>query len=103
MDTKYNFYRRGDTWDGRSLTFPFSLVGCQIIAQFKTNSSSEVVFEYNTLYNTFIINGSVLTFKSRRLLYPSGIYNYDIQITFPDGRVKTYGTDKLMIFDDISQ
>jgi hypothetical protein len=107
MNTVYNQYRKGDTWEGREYIFPFDLTGCTIVCQFKVLSESNIVaFSYKSEDNTIIINDSVngkITFQSRIMDYPVAIYNYDIQITFPSGRVSSYATDKMTIFTDVTR
>lgn len=105
MDNLYNQYRKGDTWNGRSLTFPFSLVGVSIVAQFKRDPDSAAVFEYKTADATITTDLALnkCFFMPRKMDYPKGVYYYDIQLTFPNGTVKSYAADKLIIFQDVTK
>jgi hypothetical protein len=106
MDTKYNQYRKGDTFDGRKIKFPFDLTGASILIQFRETPQSSVAFEFKTIDNTLRVpepnNGEVFMYP-RDMDYPAATYKYDIQITFASGRTKTYAADKLIIFPDISR
>ena len=107
MNTKYNHYRKGDTFNGRKYTFPFDLTGASILIQYRETPTSSVVFEYKTADNTLLVpdptTGEV--FMTPRIMnYPVAKYCYDIQITFADGRIKTVDTnDYLTLFQDVSR
>jgi hypothetical protein len=107
MESKYNFYRKDDTFNGRKYTFPFDLTGAVILCQFKVKPALNVVtFEYKSEDGSITVptptNGEIF-FQPRRMSYPTSIYYYDIQITFSNGTVKTYAQDKLEIFQDVSR
>lgn len=102
----FNDYRKGDDWDGRLYKFPFDLTGASVLVQFRSAPLKPVIFQFSTVDNTIEIpdpsNGEIYL-RGRKLEYAVGTYFYDVQITFADGRVKTYAEDKLSIFQDISK
>jgi hypothetical protein len=106
MNNSYNKYRKGDTWNGRRYKFPFDLTGVSILCQFKKEPNGVAVFEYNTNDQSIFINNAIdgeIIFNKRKMDYPVGDYFYDLELTFPNGDVRTYGESKLVIFQDISR
>lgn len=106
MTPSYNKYRKGDTYNGRKITFPFDMTGVNVLIQFKESLSSTLTFEYKTEDGTITvpnpINGEIFLMP-RIMEYPANTYNYDIQLTFTNGSVKSYAQDKLIIFTDVSR
>jgi hypothetical protein len=106
MKTGYNKYRKGDTFDGRKIIFPFSMVGVSVLIQFKELSSLSLTFEYKTSDGTITtlnaLSGEIFL-TPRKMDYPASTYTYDVQLTFPNGKTKTYLQDKLILFTDVSR
>jgi hypothetical protein len=103
---KYNQYKKGDTWKGRKITFPFDLTGVSVLCQFKPDITSDYsTFVFKTEDNTILIplplTGEMF-FKPRIMNYPVGMYYYDVQLTFPNGDVVSYIPDTLTILQDIT-
>jgi len=103
---------RGDTWPGIvSITIqtsgvPVSLSGASIKMQLREDIDAPVALELST-DNGLIINTKPLsgTFQipPQIINIPFGTYNYDIQVTFPNGIVTTYIAGTWLITPDITQ
>lgn len=100
--SKITQYKEKNGWDGRKYTFPFSLVGADIIMQFKTSPGGRAVFEYRTDDGTLIIDGSSFSMTPRVLNYPPQIYLTDVRITFPGVTPKNYAFQKIQIIPIVS-
>jgi len=115
MLAKYNIpdQLRGDTWPGFSSIVittgnntPVSLSGASIKMQFREDIDSPVALELSTENSgVVIVNPVIGEFKVPPTIIdiPFGEYNYDIQVTFADGTVKTYVTGSWNIIADITQ
>jgi hypothetical protein len=111
MKNYFADHKRGDTFNGRKISLerngaPIDLTGAKIIIQFKLSSSGVSKFEFSTKKETIYIpeptNGELIMMP-RILNVPAGHYNYDMQITFPNGNVKTYLSGIWTILDDVSR
>lgn len=86
---------------------PVNLIGSKIRMQL-VNTSGQVAWEFSTLPGKdgrlTIGNEGVLTFETINSwgLKP-GVYSYDLEITFPDGFVKTYMTGTWKVNRDITK
>jgi hypothetical protein len=74
--------------------------------EIREDVDTPTVLEFSTHNNkiqiTDEVNG-VFTILPSVINIPFGTYKYDIQITFPTGRVKTYITGSWKIIPDITQ
>lgn len=94
---------KGDTFNSRKITFPFTITDCVIEMQFKMGGGS-VIFAWTTENNTFEkISSTEIIMKSRILDQRVGSYISDLQVTFLDGTVYTYFKANLQILQDITQ
>jgi hypothetical protein len=103
METAYNLYRKGNTWNGRKLKFPWDLTGARIVMEFKTSPSSSVIFEYKTDDNTLLMpdpSSGEFWMAPRKMEYPAATYIYSVKIYFENGKFISYNVDKLTLFDD---
>jgi hypothetical protein len=102
MNTSFNVYRQGDTFRGRTYTFPFDITGMSAVCDFKVKINGPVMFSYRTSDNTIIkdIENRELIFTERLFDYPEGIYIYEVVLTLADGSVASIPRDKLVIFQD---
>ena len=90
--------------DGEVLT-PIDLTGAEIKMQLRKSACAEAVLTLDssddggisiTGLNTFQIDEQIFTIGA-------GIYDYDIQITFEDGTVRTWISGKFTIVNDITR
>jgi hypothetical protein len=106
----YNFpdHYSGDTFKGiSSITLlengiPINLTNCGVYAQFRsiTNLANPVVFEFSSdLQNVIIISPSLgmITIPEQMIDVPAGDYDYDLQVIFPNGYIKTYLKGRIKI------
>jgi hypothetical protein len=98
----------GDTWKGiSSITIKennsaVDLTDCDIFIQFRTskNLASPVFLEmsnYNNKVNVIIPSMGVISITEQEIDMPIGEYDYDLQVNFPVGTVKTYLKGKIKI------
>jgi hypothetical protein len=106
----YNFpdHISGDSWKGLNITIlengePLNITDCDIFIHFRPvhNLASPIFLELTSDKNnigTIIPEQGLLAIDVTNFDIPSGVYNYDLQINFPDGSVKTYlkGTIKIL-------
>ncbi|NSW46216.1 MAG: BppU family phage baseplate upper protein [Bacteroidales bacterium] len=111
MET-YNFkpHVKGDTFKGCRFTVnvnnaPLNLTGCQIRMHLRTNPLHDSKYELSTINGKIVIidtiNG-IFEIPEQIIDIPAGNYYYDIEITFPDGKVKTYINGRFEIVQDIT-
>jgi hypothetical protein len=103
---------RGDTWPGiASITIqtsgvPVSLSGANIKMQLREDIDSPVALELSTnnggITITDPLNG-VFQLPPQIIDVPFDTYNYDIQVTFPNGTVKTYLAGTWQITPDVTE
>jgi hypothetical protein len=105
-------HRRGDTWAGiGSLTIfvnssALNLQGSDIKMEFRQSIDSPVALTLSTQTSSIIINQTTLgliQIPPKLIEIPFGEYFYDLQITFPNGVVKTYMSGTWEITPDITQ
>lgn len=106
----YDFknHTKGDTFKARQFTFPFIITGASILMQFRLKPTSATLnasmYEWKTSDNSFeIISPYVAVMKSKIIDQDAGVYDYDLQITFPNGDVFTYFKGSQKITQDISR
>jgi hypothetical protein len=105
-------HRRGDTWDGiNSITInvngvPINLTNADVKMEFRQSLDSPVVLTLSTADNSIIIvnalNGNI-QIPSKKIEVPFGKYFYDLQVTYPNGIVKTYMEGSWEIVADITE
>jgi hypothetical protein len=91
------------TWKD-ALGVPIDFTGCTALAQLKLNKDDAlpvVVFTVNL--GNGVANISYGLTAAQVLALGVGRWFYDIQITFPDGTVRTYIYGKLKIIQDVSR
>lgn len=105
-------HRRGDTWGGiNSIVIstdgtPVNLSGSSIKMQFREDIDAPVILEFSTensiislienLEGALCINPTIIDI-------PYGVYRYDLQVTYPNGTVKTYINGTWEIVPDITE
>ena len=108
----------GDTWDGMELkienleddgitvTGPVDLTGSSIRSHFKKRNSTEPVFKFSTEDGSIKIldaaNG-IIEFQPLKMDFNPGEYNYDVEVTFPDGNIKTLFQDYWNLLNDVTK
>lgn len=104
-------HRRGDTWDGiNSITIsvngtPVNLTGATIKMEFRQSVDYPVALTLSTTDNTIqFVNAAngVIRIPSQMIEIPFSTYLYDLQVTFPNGTVKTYMSGTWEIVSDIT-
>jgi hypothetical protein len=112
----YNFpnHISGDTFRGiNAITLlengiPINLTNCSIYMQFRSifNLASPVVFEFSSDEGTIgvvVPENGVVSIPEQVIIAPAGEYDYDLQVMFPDGSVKTYLKGKFKILPQITR
>jgi hypothetical protein len=112
----YNFSDQicGDTWKGiSSITImenssAVSLLDCDVFLQFRPskNLASPVFLELSTYSDTIKIvvpEMGLISIPKQIINIPTGEYNYDLQISFPTGKTKTYLKGKINILPEITR
>lgn len=104
--------KRGDTYDGCVFTIeyedhtPLDLTGASILMQIKKSASDdEPVLEFTDtdgITITDAINGEFQIDEVIIDILPK-IYQYDIQVTLSNGKVKTFVEGKFTVNSDISR
>ena len=103
---------KGDTFDGVQFTLlnstdniPINLTGCAIKIQFKKSAAYGTLQKEitNTAGITIVdaVNG-VFKIDAFLINWSEANYYYDIEITFPNGLVKTYIKGTLAIIRDVT-
>lgn len=94
----------GTTYDTVTGGLPIDLTGCSIVMQVRRPSLLDVMLTLSVgagLTITDAING-VFRIDSQIIDIPVYVYKYDIQITFPNGIVKTYISGTATITEDVT-
>jgi hypothetical protein len=112
----YNFpnHISGDTFKGISSIAllekgtPINLTDCSVYVQFRSifNLASPVVFEFSSdagNIGVIIPSLGVITIPSQIIDVPAGEYEYDLQVMFPNGSIKTYLKGKFKILPSITR
>ena len=106
----YSAHVRGDTINERIFTLtktvnevenPIDLTGCEIKADFTLQSSTtkKELGAGITLINALQGQFKIDSFSLDRI----GKWEYDVEITFPSGLVKTWIKGKILIEDDVTK
>jgi hypothetical protein len=102
-------HRRGDTWDGINSiaisvnSVPVVLSGASIKMDFRQGIDTPVVMTFSTETSTIqILNGNTIRIPARKIEVPFGTYQYDLQVTYQTGIVKTYMSGIWPIVADIT-
>jgi hypothetical protein len=102
-------HRRGDTWDGiNSISIsvngvPVVLSGARIDMEFRQDIDSPVAMTFSTTTSTIqILNANTIRILPRKIEVPFATYQYDLQVTYSTGVVKTYMSGKWPIVPDIT-
>ena len=104
----YNFpdHIKGDTIPAKKIIFGFDLTGAIIKMNFKTQVNSKVAFFWSTVDNSIVVTNPVngeVTINAKKIDVAPAAYVYDVQITFADGRNKTYFNGTITIVQDITE
>lgn len=108
MIPTYNFsdHIKGDTFNQKNINFGFDITDAKIEINFKTQVNSKTSFFWSTVDNSITItdgvNGNIIL-NSKIIDVAAGTYQYDLQITFADGRVRTYFNGKMIILQDVTE
>lgn len=103
-------HRRGDTWDGiNSISIningvPINLIGASVKMEFRQSIDSPVALTLSTNQNSIqIINANTIRILPKLIEIPFAKYYYDLQVTYPNGTVKTYMEGSWEIVPDITE
>lgn len=101
--------KRGDTWD-RVYTLqdsdgnPVSLVGATVLVQVRRRPGSTVEISLDTVPAISITgagNNQILVFYTVDIA--AGDYQWDLQVTYSSGKVRTYLSGSFKVVDDIAR
>lgn len=101
----------GDTADTIGFTMvqggvPVVITGAQIRMQVRQNAQADPVLDLSTAGGEIaILDGENGTFRVGNYRNPSsaGSFVYDVEVTFPDGRVKTYFRGSYVIEGEVTR
>ena len=106
-------HRRGDTWDGiPSITIslstvagvtPINLSGAEVRMDFRYEPDTPPAISFSSLSGTIVIldpAGGNFQIPARMIEIPYQTYNYDLQVNYPTGVVKTHMTGTWKIVAD---
>jgi hypothetical protein len=102
----------GDTVSARRFTVtrtaggvaaPENLTGVAIHCWFQRSDPIDVQLSVGTGITLVNAAGGVFDLGPFRAPAAPGVYRYDIQFAYPDGRVRTYVAGKLKILPDVSK
>ena len=103
--TIYNFpdITKGNTFNARKITFPFSITGACIVMQFRRRAESAVVFEWKTSDDSIeILSDTQVKFIAKDMDFDAYTYVYDMVITLLSGVTFTYFEGTITINENIS-
>lgn len=103
--TIYNFpdITKGNTFNARKITFPFSITGACMVMQFKKKAEGAVVFEWKTSDDTIeILSDTEVLMTLRDMDYGAYSYVYDMVVTLLSGVTFTYFEGTMTINENIS-
>jgi len=106
MATIYNFpdITKGNTFNSRKITFPFSITGACIVMQFRRRAESAVIFEWKTGDNSIeILSNTEVLMTSRDMDFAPYAYAYDMVVTLLSGVTFTYFEGTMTINENISE
>jgi len=91
-------HKKGNTFNKKKITFPFSIKNCIINIQFKNYNIGSAVIEWTTRNNSLSRqNDNAVIMESRILDVPLGTYSADVNVIFENGNFETYFTANLQI------
>jgi hypothetical protein len=103
-------HRRGDTWDGiNSISIsinsaPVVLSGAEVKIEFRQSLDAPVAMTFSTSTSTIqILNANTIRILPIKIEVPFAKYYYDLQVTYPNGTVKTYMEGTWEILPDITE
>lgn len=104
-------HRRGDTWDGilslgiKENGVPVNLSGSVVSMELREDYDAPVTLTFTTTDSSISINANLssISIPARIIDIPPSKYMYDIQVTYPTSRTKTYVQGNWEIFFDITK
>lgn len=97
---------KGSTFSPRHIKFNFDITGCIILCQIRKQATYPHVHEWKTGINITVIDlltGEIVLEQINEFNPQIGTYEYDLQITFPDGTNQTYMKGTVFVIQDISK
>lgn len=95
---------KGNFFNNRHFTFPFSIANCVIIMQFKQGIGNRVVFSWSTEDDSFErISDFKIKMKGKILNYAVGTYISDLLVIFPDNVPYTQFKYNIEIVQNITE
>ncbi len=90
--------------DSEDVTTPVDLTDVAIKIQFRTKN-------YTSVFKTFTIDNGITVTDAENGIFEidefingsAGTYLYDIQFTYPDGKVRTYAKGKYIVISDTTR
>lgn len=106
--TTYNFtVINNDTYNGTTITLlndttPIDLTGATIELQARRKGTNELIWGIDTTDGITLSDptNGVFTIDEQVIAATDGTFPYDVQITFIDGRIKTYISGEITILRD---
>ena len=109
---KINDQYKGDTFNGVTFTLkegadktPIDLTGVSILSQFRVNEVTGTIQKTLEIGSGITLTnaiGGVFKINPFTLNWNTGTFFYDIQITFPNGDVRTYVKGSLNVIQDVT-
>ena len=109
---KINDQYKGDTFNGVTFTIkeganktPIDLTGVSILSQFRANEVTGAIQQSFSIGSGITLTdatGGVFSIDPFTLDWNTGTFFYDIQITFPNGDVRTYVKGSLNVLQDVT-
>jgi hypothetical protein len=103
-------HRRGDTWDGiNSISIningvPVNLSGAEVKMEFRQSVDAPVAMTFSTATSSILLlNANTIRILPKKIEVPFAKYYYDLQVTYPNGAVKTYMEGTWPIVHDITE
>lgn len=86
---------------------PIDLTDCSIKAQFrlgkKTAPVTKTAVSGDDIEITDAPAGTFVLFPETIIDWPAGVYYFDVQVTFPDGKITTYVDGTIEILQDVTE
>lgn len=108
-------HKKGDTFEGKTIKLyvgtgpdkvPMDLTGVTAKMEFRPLGVRTPAFVFQTSDNTLTIPNPIdgtIIMQPRILDANAGDYNYDLQLIFPNGNVKTFLTNVWKIVQDVTR
>lgn len=104
------FFKRGDTlfltftYTDSVTKLPISLVGSSAKLDIRNKNTKTVVVQTSTTTTGLTISSNVVTLNvTPSPVLPIGLYETDLEVTYPDGRKESTDTITIEIVEDITQ